>query len=249
MNDFLEALLLFGIGNITGFINVMAGGGSTITLPVLIFLGLDSSLANGTNRIGLLSQNLFGILSFKNQNVSQLKLSVKLSLFTLPGAIIGAFYATKIDDALFQKILGIVMIGIVITMLVPSSKKHVNQIISTKMPWAIYPVMFALGFYGGFIQVGIGFLLMISLHRILKLSLLYVNLHKVFIVLIYTIPALIVFAVTGNVNWFYGLSLAAGTAVGAWWSAKVAVKKGEGVIKGFLIVAIIIMSVKLLGGF
>ena len=98
MNGFLEVLLLFGVGIITGFINVMAGGGSTITLPVLIFLGLDSSVANGTNRIGLLSQNLFGILSFKKENVSQIKLSAKLSLFTLPGAIIGAFYATKIDD-------------------------------------------------------------------------------------------------------------------------------------------------------
>ncbi len=117
------------------------------------------------------------------------------------------------------------------------------------MPWAIYPVMFGLGFYGGFIQVGIGFLLMISLHRILKLSLLYVNLHKVFIVFFYTIPALIVFAITGNVNWFYGISLAAGTSIGAWWSAKVAVKKGENVIKVVLIIAIIIMSVKLLGGF
>jgi len=249
MNEFLEVLLLFGVGTITGFINVMAGGGSTLTLPILIFLGLDSSVANGTNRIGLLSQNIFGILSFKKENVSQLKLSVKLSLFTLPGAIIGAIYATQIDDILFQKILGIVMIGIVITMLIPSSKRHINEIIETRLPWAIYPVMFALGFYGGFIQVGIGFLLMISLHRILKLSLLYVNLHKVFIVLVYTIPALVVFAITGNVNWFYGLSLAAGTAIGAWWSAKVAVKKGEKVIKGVLIVAIIIMSIKLLGGF
>ena len=74
MNGYLEVLLLFGVGIITGFINVMAGGGSTITLPVLIFLGLDSSVANGTNRIGLLSQNLFGILSFNKENVSQLKL-------------------------------------------------------------------------------------------------------------------------------------------------------------------------------
>ena len=249
MNDFLEVLLLFGVGTITGFINVMAGGGSTLTLPILIFLGLDSSMANGTNRIGLLSQNLFGILSFKKENVSQLKLSVKLSLFTLPGAIIGAFYATKIDDVLFQKILGIVMIGIVFTMLIPNSKHYVEEKITKKLPWAIYPVMFALGFYGGFIQVGIGFLLMISLHRILQLSLLYVNLHKVFIVLIYTIPALLIFAITGNVNWFYGLSLAGGTGLGAWWSAKVAVKKGENVIKGFLIVAIIIMAYKLLIGF
>lgn len=248
MDGLLEALLLFSVGIITGFINVMAGGGSTITLPILIFLGLDSSVANGTNRIGLLSQNLFGILSFKNENVSQLKLSVKLSLFTLPGAIIGAFYATKIDDALFQKILGVVMIGIVFTMLVPNSKHYIEEKISTKLPWAIYPVMVALGFYGGFIQVGIGFLLMISLHRILHLGLLYVNLHKVFIVMIYTIPALIVFAITGNVNWFYGISLAAGTAVGAWWSAKLAVKKGEKIIKGVLIVAIIIMSYKLISG-
>lgn len=248
MDGFLEVLLLFGVGIITGFINVMAGGGSTITLPVLIFLGLDSSVANGTNRIGLLSQNLFGILSFKKENVSQLKLSVKLSLFTLPGAIIGAFYATKIDDILFQKILGVVMIGIVFTMLIPNSKDFVKEKISTKLPWAIYPVMFALGFYGGFIQVGIGFLLMLSLHRILHLGLLYVNLHKVFIVLIYTIPALIVFTFTGNVNWFYGISLAAGTSVGAWWSAKLAVKKGEKIIKGVLIVAIIVMSYKLIAG-
>ena len=89
---------------------------------------------------------------------------------------------------------------------------------------------------------------MISLHRILRLGLLYVNLHKVFIVMIYTIPALLVFAITGNVNWFYGISLAAGTGVGAWWSAKLAVKKGEKIIKGVLIVAIIIMSYKLIAG-
>ncbi|MCW8850352.1 MAG: sulfite exporter TauE/SafE family protein [Melioribacteraceae bacterium] len=245
MDGLLEILLLFGVGIITSFINVMAGGGSTITLPVLIFLGLDSSVANGTNRIGLLSQNLFGILSFRKENVSQLRLSLKLSMFTLPGAIIGAFYATKIDDALFQKILGVVMIGIVFTMLIPNSKNFIKEKISTKLPWAIYPAMFALGFYGGFIQVGIGFLLMLSLHHILHLSLLYVNLHKVFIVMIYTIPALIVFIITDNVNWLFGLSLASGTAVGAWWSAKLAVKKGEKVIKGVLIVAILIMSYKL----
>ncbi len=247
MNDYLAIILLFAVGALAGFINVMAGGGSTITLPTLIFLGLDASLANGTNRIGLLFQNLSGILSFKKENVSQIKLSLKLSLLTLPGAIIGSFYATKIDDALFQKILGIVMIGIVVTMLVPNSKNYIEEKIIGKLPWLIYPVMFALGFYGGFIQVGIGFLLMISLHRVLKMSLLYVNLHKVFIVMIYTIPALFIFAVTGNVNWFYGLSLAAGTSFGAWWSAKLAVKKGEKIIKVILGIAIVIMSAKLLG--
>jgi uncharacterized membrane protein YfcA len=249
LNEVWKILLLFLVGNLTGFINVMAGGGSTLILPLLIFFGLDASVANGTNRIGLLSQNLFGILSFKKEKVSQFKLSLKMALFTLPGAIIGAIYATKISNAVFEKLLGVIMIGIVITMMVPSSKKYVNKKILGKVPWLIYPIMFALGFYGGFIQVGIGFLLMIALHRVLKMNMLYVNFHKVFIVMVYTIPALIIFAVTGNINWIYGISLGAGTGLGAWWSAKVAVRKGEKVIKLVLTIAILIMSLKLLGVF
>lgn len=249
MPTILEVILLFGVGVLTSFINVFAGGGSSISLPILIFLGLDSSVANGTNRIALLSQNMAGILSFRKENVSQIKLSLKLGLLTLPGAILGAFYSTKISDDLFQKILGIVMIGIAITILVPSSKHYVEEKITKKLPWLIYPVMILLGFYGGFIQVGIGFLFMISLHNILKMKLLYVNSHKLFIIMLYTIPALIIFIVTDNVNWIYGIILGVGSWVGAWWSAKLAAKKGEKLIKIILIAAIIVMSFKLLGGF
>ena len=172
-----------------------------------------------------------------------------MAAFTLPGAIIGAIYAIRISNEAFQKLLGIVMIGIVITMMIPSSKKFVNEKIIGKVPWLIYPIMFALGFYGGFIQVGIGFLLMIALHRVLKMNMVYVNFHKVFIVMFYTIPALIIFMVTGNINWIYGISLAAGTGLGAWWSAKIAVRKGEKVIKIVLTIAILIMSLKLLNVF
>lgn len=249
MNTFFEIILLFSAGIITSFINVMAGGGSTLTLPILIFLGLDAPVANGTNRLGILSQSIFGALSFHNQKISQIKLSIKLSLLTLPGAIIGAFFSTKIENELFEKILGVVMIGIVITMLVPNSKKVSNDKIYEKLPWLIYPSMFALGFYGGFIQVGIGFLLMLTLHNILKLNLVYVNFHKVFIVLVYTIPAFLIFVFTNNINWLYGISLSAGSGLGAWWAAKVAVRKGEKVIKIILMVSIIIMAYQLLIGF
>lgn len=249
MEQIIIVLSLFSIGVLTSVINIMAGGGSTLTLPILIFFGLDAPVANGTNRIGILSQSIFGMLSFRREKVSQLKLSLKLGLLTLPGAIIGAIYSTKIENELFEKMLGIVMIGIVFTMLVPNSKNYFKEKILEKLPWLIYPTMFLLGFYGGFIQVGIGFLLMITLHHILKLNLLYVNLHKVVIVLIYTIPALLIFILTNNINWFYGISLASGNGLGAWWGAKLAVKKGEKIIKIFLIVAILIMSTKLLGGF
>jgi uncharacterized membrane protein YfcA len=109
--------------------------------------------------------------------------------------------------------------------------------------------MFGIGFYGGFIQVGVGFLLMAALHYLMKLNLVYVNMHKVFIVLVYTIPALLVFVITDNIHWQFGFSLAAGNAIGGWWGAKMSVKKGEKFIKMVLIAAVSIMSLKLLGVF
>ena len=168
-------------------------------------------------------------------------------MFTLPGAIAGALLAVKLDDEIFQKILGIIMIAIILSMFIP--QKQTNSTGNGKLSFSTVASMFGIGFYGGFIQVGVGFLIMASLKYLMKLNLVLVNMHKVFVVLSYTIPALIIFIVTDNVNWFLGLSLAAGNALGGWWGAKMSVKKGEGFIKGVLIIAILIMSLKLLNVF
>ena len=224
-----------------------AGGGSTLTLPTLIFLGLESSVANGTNRIAILIQNISAVYSFKREKYQDLKASIILSLFTLPGAIAGALLAVKLDDEIFQKILGIIMIGIILSMFIP--QKRINSTGNSKISFTVIVSMLGIGFYGGFIQVGIGFIIMASLKYLMKLNLVLVNMHKVFIVLIYTLPALVIFIVTDNVNWFLGLSLAAGNALGGWWGAKMSVKKGEGFIKGILIIAILIMALKLLNVF
>ena len=237
------------MGTIAGFMNVMAGGGSTLTLPTLIFLGLDSALANGTNRVAILIQNIFAVYSFKKEKYQRFKLSLKISLFTLPGAIAGAIVAVKIGDQTFQAILGIVMIGIIISMVIPRSKIEYSGNDNEKVSIWVYISMLFIGFYGGFIQVGVGFILMAALHYLMKLNLVFVNMHKVFIVFIYTIPAIIIFIFTNNINWELGLSLAAGNALGGWWAAKYSVKKGEGIIKIILIIAVLIMSLKLLNVF
>ena len=249
MPDTYAILILFAVGSVAGFINVTAGGGSSLTLPTLIFLGLDSAMANGTNRIGIFIQNISAIYSFKRENYQQFNLSLKLSLLTLPGAIAGALIAVNVSDALFQKILGIVMIGIIITMLFPNKKIKLDNSDNKKITFIVFISMFFIGFYGGFIQVGVGFIIMASLKYLLKFDLVHVNMHKVFIVLIYTVPALLIFIITNNVNWFFGLSLAAGNAFGAWWAAKASVKKGEKLIKVVLIIAIFGMSLKLLNVF
>jgi len=243
--DILHLLLLFGVGAVAGFINVNAGGGSSLTLPTLIFLGLDAAVANGTNRIGLILQNIFAVSSFRKNRVYKFKTSIFLAVFTLPGAIIGALIATQVSNTLFQRILGGVLILIVFSMIFSRSYKK-NALESTRS-WFIYPALFGIGFYGGFLQVGVGFLFMAALYHLLRVNLVFVNMHKVFIILIYTIPALAVFSLTGNVNWQFGLVLAAGNALGGWWGAHAAVKGGEKVIRIILAVAITIMAGKLFG--
>ena len=244
MTDIQSLILLFSVGIVSGFINVNAGGGSSLTLPTLIFLGLDSALANGTNRISILIQSYSAVYSFKKEKYSDFKLSFKIAWLTLPGSIIGSLLVLNLSDEVFEKVLGAVMIGIIITMIIP--RKKVNVIDgNNKISWSVYLAMFFIGFYGGFIQVGVGFILMAVLQHLMKLDLLSVNMHKVFIVMIFTIPATIVFIVTGNVNWAMALTLAAGNSLGAWWAAKFAVKKGEKLIKVVLIASILIMSLKL----
>ena len=246
MNEFVQFIILFLVGIAAGFINVNAGGGSTITLPTLIFLGLDASVANGTNRIGILLQNFSAVSSFKREQYSKFNLSFKLALMTLPGAIIGAYFSINISDKVFEIILALVMIGVIITLLLPKKSFEVSSNGEGKYSWTVYLAMFGIGFYGGFVQVGVGFILMAALHHLMKLNLIFVNMHKVFIILLYTIPALLVFIISDNVNWILGLSLASGNMIGAWWGVKFSVKGGEKYIRFVLIAAIIIMVLKLL---
>ncbi|MDA3859991.1 MAG: sulfite exporter TauE/SafE family protein [Melioribacteraceae bacterium] len=249
MPEIFQLVLLFFFGIIAGVLNVNAGGGSVLSLPMLLFLGLDGSVANGTNRIAILFQNISAVFSFKNENHSKFKLSFKLALFTLPGAIIGAYSATNISNESFDIILGIVMIGVIITMLLPKKTIEAVSELTKKQNFFVYLAMFGVGFYGGFIQVGVGFLLMASLHYLMKQSLVNVNMHKVFIVLIYTIPALLIFVLSGNVDWGYGILLASGNMIGAWWGVKFSIKGGDKFIKIILIIAVTLMSLKLFGLF
>jgi uncharacterized membrane protein YfcA len=248
MPEFAPFLILFGVGLVAGMINIMAGGGSTLTLPTLIFLGLDAATANGTNRVAIVLQNVFATWSFRRENVSRFRQSLTFALWTIPGAIAGAVAAVQVGDEWFRRILGIVMIGVVISMLLP--QKEASDLSKDGVhSWWIYPSLFGIGFYGGFIQVGVGFLIMAAFYHLLRLNLVFVNMHKVLVVLVYTIPALLIFAMTDHVDWVLGFGLAAGNSLGGWWAAKLSVRRGEQVIRYVLIVAVLIMAAKILGAF
>lgn len=240
-----DYFLLFLFGNFAGIINVFAGGGSTLTLPFLILMGMDASVANGTNRIGVLSQTMSASLSFRKSKFKDTSLSIKLALLTVPGAIVGALFSTQIDNELFHYVVIVVMVGIAISLFIPKSKKKEYVDTVTKFPKIAYPLMVIVGFYAGFIQVGIGFLLMAILSVIFNLNIRRVNMHKVFIVFINTIPTLIIFIITDNIDWVSGIVLSIGTSLGAWWSAKLSLKIDEKFVKFILFIAITAMAIKL----
>jgi len=248
MPEFEPFLILFGVGLLAGTINVMAGGGSALTLPTLIFLGLDAATANGTNRVAIALQNIFASLSFRQEKVSRFRQSLTFALWAMPGAVAGALVAVQISDVWFQRILGIVMVGVVLSMMIPR-RGIVETTPEGIRSWWIYPALFGIGFYGGFIQMGVGFLFMAAFYHLLKMNLVFVNLHKVVVSLLYTGPVLLIFALTGKVDWTLGLSLAAGNALGAWGGVKLAVRRGEKLIRYVLIVAVLIMAAKILGVF
>ncbi|MCI0706670.1 MAG: sulfite exporter TauE/SafE family protein [Ignavibacteriae bacterium] len=241
-----ELLLLFVVGVASGFLNVMAGGGSALTMPLLIFLGQTSAEANGTLRVAIIIQNISSVSSFRRLGVHEFKRSLAYTAWAMPGAIAGAVAGVTVADETFQKILGGVMIASIFSLFM---KNPAEDTLSKqpKRSWLIYPVMLVIGFYGGFIQISVGFLFMIALFHIEKLNLIYVNMHKVTVVLMYMVPVVAVYAWTGNVDWVLGLLLGVGSAVGGWWAAHASIKKGEKLIRAVLVVAIIIMAAKLFG--
>jgi uncharacterized membrane protein YfcA len=224
----------------------MAGGGSALTLPTLIFLGLDGPMANGTNRVAIALQNLVAALSFRHEKLSGFRQSLIFGLWTVPGAVAGAVLAVQISDEWFRRILGVVMVGVVVSMLIPRKRKLETTPEGVKSFW-IYPALFGIGFYGGFIQMGVGFLFMAAFYHLMRMNLVFVNLNKVVAVLIYTVPALLIFALSGHVNWSMGLSLAGGNAIGGWWAAKLSVRRGETAIRYVMVVAVLIMAGRILG--
>ena len=237
-------LLLAGVGVLSGFLNVIAGGGSLLALPILIFMGLPGNVANGTNRVAIVAQNASAVVGFFKNGYSDVRIMLTLSLCAVPGAALGAYLGTQVSGEVFNKILG----GLMILLLILMSRKQPDTAITTnprKLFWG-HILMVGVGFYGGFIQAGVGFFLMAVLYRVVGLDLIRVTAYKVFIVGIYTIVALAIFASKGQVLWLTGAILAVGTSIGGWVGVHFTIKRGEGLIRIILTVVLVVIAIRLI---
>ncbi len=246
--DPLQLLILVLAGIAAGVVNTLAGGGSLIGLPVLIFAGLPPHVANGTNRVGVFVQSLIATQQFHKAKTLDTKAALQILPLTLPGALLGAVISVDIDEALFRKIIGVVMLAMLGVILVrPKRWLEGRDEKDRALQWYEKLAFVALGFYGGFLQAGVGVFLLASLVLLTGRDLVRANAIKVFLVAAFTLVPLFIFGFEGLIAWVPGLALGVGSLMGGWLGARITVSWGPRVVRWVLIATVLVSASKLLG--
>ena len=238
-----EAVLLVAGGLAAGVINTMAGGGSALTVPLLVLAGVPGNQANGSNRVGVLTSSAAAAASFRRSGVDGLRNTRSILLPTVVGSLVGSFGISQIADDTFETVFGYLLIPIIIlTIFKP------KPALGTE-PWSPTTtsiVFLLIGLYGGAFQAGVGLVLLAALTRA-GFDLVTANSVKVLINLVVTVIALPVFVIQGNVVWAPALVLAAGFMAGGWFGAKLAVRGGERLVRVFMILSALYLAGRLIG--
>ena len=249
--EWYHIIAVLATGLAAGFINTVAGGGSSITLPMLMFLGLPANVANGTNRIAILLQSIVGVGAYRKSRVFRFSEGWRLSVPSALGALAGALVAVEVNDDLMRWIITGIMVGMLfLVVFKPEAwiKKQAGEAPVKTGKWQ-YVIFFLIGFYGGFIQVGVGFLLLAGLVLGSGLDLVRANALKVMIVMVYTVIALGIFWSNNQVHLWMGLLLGLGSMAGAYAGVRYTIRGGAVYVRYFLIVMLLVMILKLAGAF
>lgn len=243
----LEYFLIFLVCIVIGFINTLVGSGSLVMIPLLITFGLPAHIANGTNRVAVFFQSLTGAITFfaKKKRADYPPYAWRVILPCLLGAIAGAWTATQISPKTLEFCIGILlflMLGVVAfkpeRWLKPETNPHL------KISWLTVLAMLATGFYGGFLQGGVGIFLLASLVLGAGYSTKDANALKLLILVAYSLPVLLIFVWSGQVNWFWGLFTAVGQSIGAYIGARFTLKNSQAEVWTYrILVLVLVVSV------
>jgi uncharacterized membrane protein YfcA len=240
-----ELLALAAVAFVASTLNVIAGGGSFLTLPLLIFLGLPPVEANATNRLGVLAQNAGGVWGFHRHGLLAWRRALRASLPALGGAAFGTWLALHVGDQEFRRILATLMVVITLWTLLDSRGQAAAALARLRHRDALLGMGFLLaGVYAGFVQAGVGFFIL-ALTTVAGLDLVRGNAVKLLVILVTTCLSLGLFAWAGKVDWVAGAALAAGSLAGSLVGVRLTVLKGHGWVRGVVTVAIVVFAVKL----
>ena len=236
----LGFLILAGTGFVAGTLNVLAGGGSFLTLPVLIFLGLPPGVANGTNRVGILLQHVSAVWSFRRLGISEPQTLLWAALPATLGGACGAILAVRISDQDFQQTLAFLMVAISLASFWKPARDESRRISSAWLALGF----FVVGIYGGFVQAGVGFLIL-AVTSLAGFDLVRGNAVKVLAILCLTGLSLAIFVWQNRVDWIPGSFLAVGTIGGGALGARLTVLKGDRWIRRLVTLLVLLFAVRL----
>jgi len=233
-------------GIIAGIINTLAGSGSLVTLPMLIALGLPSNVANATNRVGVIFQNIVGITTFYRSGKFDMSGTWWLVLPALPGAVLGAWLASSLGKQQMDTVIGAVMVIMLLVILFDAQKwlREKSEVREGRPSWLTLLIFFGVGLYGAFIQAGVGVFILAAMVLGTGYSLIHANAVKLVLVLIITLVALPIFMSQGLVDWGMGLLMAVGQSIGAWAAARFATQyKNANIWVRRLLITVIVISI------
>ena len=245
----VEITALITSGLFVGFINTLAGGGTIISLSLLMFLGLPADVANGTNRIAVIFQNLVAVSEFKKHKVLAIEKGIYMGLPTALGSIVGAFIAIDIDTKILEYAIAFVMLLMIFFIFYKPGRwlKGKVSLQTKKLTIGQIILYFLIGIYGGFIHVGIGYFLIAMVVLGSGFDLLKGNALKNLIVLTYVPCSLIIYIISGHVNYKYGLIHAIGNVIGAYIATHFAFRKGANFVRWIMLFVIIISTLQIFG--
>lgn len=232
-----------------GFINTVAGSGSLISLPLLIFMGLPANVANGTNRVAIVLQNISGVYGYHRGGALDLKKGLILAIPGIFGGILGAQIAVNLDEQTMRTVIGVLMV-LMLGIMIAKPKRWLQgeRDLMTQPPgWLQFIIFFIIGIHGGFIQAGVGIFLLAGLVLGSGYDLVRANAIKLLMILCFTIFALGIFVYNDQVRWEIGLIMAIGNVSGAWIASRMAVKRGAGFVRWLLMAVVVISAALLLG--
>jgi len=235
-------IAIFG-GLLAGCVNTLAGSGSAITLTILTeVLGLPPNIANGSNRIGVLSQCWASTYAFHKNDKLPLERSWAYIIPTVIGAIIGVIVAVYVSNEQFKSVFSYLMVLMLFVILIkPKRWLKASDPNATVNYFLVIPAFLALGFYGGFIQMGMGVFFLGAMVLGAKYSIIDSNAVKAFVVAVYTIVVLAIFQWKGLVDWYAGGLIAIGQTLGGWLTANYASKYPKADVWAYRLLVLVVV--------
>ncbi|MBN1340211.1 MAG: sulfite exporter TauE/SafE family protein [Bacteroidales bacterium] len=244
-----EIVILIVAGVFVGFINTLAGGGSVISLSLLMFFGLPANVANGTNRIAIFIQNIAAVGSFRQQKVLDHKKGFRLALPALAGSVVGAWIAVDLNKDIIEKAIAIMMLVMIVTLFYKPQRWLKGKAELQQKPVSFWQMIlfFCIGVYGGFLHMGVGYALLAGIVLGAGYDLVKANAIKVLIILIWSPAILVVFFLHNQLHLYYGLVLSIGNVAGALIASRLAVQRGANFVRWVIVVIILLTAAQIFG--